>query len=193
MVITVDFGHAAAEPTPFIKSWRSLLQVVGASLFIALCSQIKIHLPFTPVPLTLQTLAVLLIGATLGSRKGAGAVLLYFAQILMGMPVLSGAAVDPLVFIGPKGGYVLGFLLQAYCMGWFAERMKQFNTQAFFVAGLVACALEMSLGVLMLAPFVGWNNVLLMGVYPFIPGEILKILAMCALLKRTARLPLEQS
>lgn len=185
MVIAVDFGRVAAAPNPLVKNWSSILQVLGASLLIALCAQIKVTLPFTPVPITMQTLAILLVGATLGSRKGALAVLAYFSEILMGLPVLANASIDPLIFVGPKAGYVLGFLVQAYSMGWMVERMKSFSMPLVFLAGLVACTLEMSLGVLGLAPYVGWSNILWMGVYPFLVGEIVKVCAMCYILKRS--------
>jgi biotin transport system substrate-specific component len=78
--------------------WRDIFQVFGASILMALCSQIKIVLPFTIVPLTCQTFAALLIGATLGSRKGVWALLLYFAEILIGLPVLAGGSINPVVF-----------------------------------------------------------------------------------------------
>ena len=162
-----------------LTAWQTFFQVLGASLLMALCSQIKIVLPFTPVPLTCQTFAVLLIGATLGSRKGACALLLYFAEILVGLPVLAGGAANPLIFLGPKGGYVLGWCLQAFLMGWFVERMAWPRPITLLIGGLLSCAVEMGLGVWVLAQFVGWNHVWTMGFFPFIPGEILKVLAIC--------------
>jgi biotin transport system substrate-specific component len=156
-------------------AWINLFQVLGASLLIALCSQISILLPFTPVPITFQTLAVMMIGVTLGSRKGACAVLCYFAEVLMGLPVLSGGLSDPLIFFGPKGGYVLGFCLQAYLMGWFVEKAFWSRTVTLAVGGLAACAAQMTLGVCVLAQFVGWSSVWMMGLIPFLPGEIIKI------------------
>lgn len=152
----------------------TFLQIIGSSLLIALCSQIKIILPFTPIPLTLQTFAILLIGASLGSRKGACAVLCYFAQIAAGLPVLSGGDANPLVFFGPKGGYVLGFFVQAFIMGWFAERANRLSSFTFFAGALSACTVQMAMGVFVLAQFVGWQLVWTMGLYPFIPGEIFK-------------------
>lgn len=160
-------------------AWKTLFQVLACSGFIALCSQIKVDLPFTPVPLTLQTLAVLLIGASLGSKKGAAAILLYFAQILVGLPVLAGGISDPLVFLGPKGGYVLGFCLQAYLMGWSIEKMPFSKPMNLFIGGIIACTVQMGLGVFMLAQFVGWNVVWTMGLFPYLPGEIFKILMIC--------------
>ena len=105
------------EASSIKEATGDLLQVIGASLLLALCSQIKIILPFTIIPITLQTLAVLIIGAKLGSRKGSAAILLYFAQIMAGFPVLAGGISDPLVFFGPKAGYYFGFCFQAFIMG----------------------------------------------------------------------------
>jgi biotin transport system substrate-specific component len=184
MTIVSHPFHAEKTLVSSQIDWRTLFQVLGASGLMALCSQIKINLPFTPVPLTCQTLAVMLIGASLGSRKGAWALLLYFVEILMGLPVLSGGTSDPMVFLGPKGGYVLGFCLQAFLMGWFVETMRWSKSISLLMGGLFACAAQMGLGILMLAQFVGWNHVWTMGFFPFIPGEILKVFLVCFGLKR---------
>lgn len=159
--------------------WKTFFQILAASGLISLCSQIKVDLPFTPIPLTLQTLAVMLLGANLGSRKSAWAILLYYAQILAGLPVLSGGMSDPLIFFGPKGGYVLGFFLQAYVMGRFVEKMPWSRPMTLLIGGISACGVQMALGICMLAQFVGWNVVWTMGLLPFLPGEILKILIIC--------------
>jgi biotin transport system substrate-specific component len=175
-MLTLSHTSQKKEFLSHKAAWQTLFQVLGASALMALCSQIKIVLPFTLVPLTLQTLAVLSIGATLGSRKGAWAILLYFAQILAGLPVLSGGAADPLVFLGPKGGYVLGFCLQAFLMGWMVERMPWSKPVTLLIGGLLACSVQMGLGVCVLAQFVSWSHVWTMGLFPFLPGEILKVL-----------------
>lgn len=157
-------------------TWQTLFQVIGASLLLAFCSQIKITLPFTLVPVTFQTLAVLLIGVSLGSQKGAWAIILYYAEILAGMPVLAGGESSPLVFFGPQGGYIIGFCLQAYVMGWMVEKMPWSRSATLFIGGLLACGVQMALGVCMLAQFVTWNHVWMLGFFPFIAGEILKVL-----------------
>lgn len=159
-------------------AWQTWLQIIGASILLAFCSQIKLTLPFTPVPITFQTLAVLLIGVSLGSRCGALAILCYFAEILMGLPVLSGGMADPLVFLGPKGGYILGFCAQAFCMGWFVEKSFWSRSTTLLIGGLVSCALQLTLGMWVLAAYVGWSHVGVMGLFPFLPGEILKVLVM---------------
>lgn len=155
----------------------SATQVVMSSLLIALCAQISLPLPFTPVPISMQTLAVMMVGAMLGSRKGTAAVILYLAESMIGLPVLAGGHVNPLALIGPRGGYLIGYVGQAYLVGWFVER-KQIFGKVWTACGIsLACALQLALGTLWLAQFVGYEAVLLMGVLPFIPGEMIKILA----------------
>ncbi len=119
--------------------WQAFLQMIGASIFLAFCSQIKVNLPFTPIPLTFQTLAVLLIGLSLGRRRATCAIVLYFAEILIGLPVLAGGLSNPFVFLGPKGGYVLGFCLQAFIMGGYVEKASRAKFSSLLVGGLLAC------------------------------------------------------
>lgn len=159
------------------------LQVIGGSLLIALCAQISIPLPFSIVPLTMQTFSILLLAGVFGSRKSALMVMAYFAEILIGLPVLAGGLINPLAFLGPRGGYLLGFLVQAYTMGWLVERSKR-STKSIFLAGIFSCALQLSLGAFWLAQFVGGSTAVLMGVYPFIPGEILKVMLVSSYLKK---------
>lgn len=151
-----------------------VIQVFGGSLFLALLSQIKIPLFFTPVPLTLQTLGILLMGAFLGSRKTVAAILVYFGQIVAGLPVTSGWMSDPLIFVGPKGGYVLGFLLQGALMGWICERSFWTPALRAFTGALIGCSVQMASGALFLSQFIGLQAAWTMGVAPFIVGEILK-------------------
>ncbi len=81
-----------------------------------------IQLPFSPVPITGQTMAVLLVGALLGSRRGALAVLAYIAEGLAGLPVFAGGAAGLARLFGPTGGYLVGFVAAAFLVGWLAER-----------------------------------------------------------------------
>jgi biotin transport system substrate-specific component len=172
-------GNRKMDALPIETYASSFIQVIGASLFLALCSQIKLDLPFTLIPLTMQTFAVMLIGITLGSRKSALAILWYFAEILIGLPVLAGGISNPLIFFAPKAGYYLGFCVQAYSMGWFVEKLKARKSIAIWIGGILGSAMQLGLGVTVLAQFVGWNSVWALGLFPFIPGEILKILTLC--------------
>ena len=154
---------------------QAVLQIIGASVFIAICSQIKIILPFTLIPITGQTLSILLVGMSLGSYKGFLAVLSYYAQILAGLPVAAGGIIEPLVFLGPKGGYYLGFCAQAYMMGWFMENFKNSKQSVVWVGGFISCLLQLGCGVLVLSQYTGWSTVWAVGFIPFIPVEILKL------------------
>lgn len=148
----------------------AVFQVVLASCFIGICAQIKIPLYFTPVPLTGQTFGVMLVGSLLGSRKGCLAALCYLFQGSIGLPVWAGGKFGFHHFMGPTGGYLLGYPLQAFLIGWLLEK-KRFNTISSI---LLPSLLQMGIGTLWLSYFVGFSHVLVMGFYPFMPGEVFK-------------------
>lgn len=180
------FSHSHTIQQPHSR-WLTLFEVIGASIFLAILSQIRIPLPFTIVPITLQSFGILLLGATLGSKKTAAAILLYFAQIVAGLPVLPSGEINPLVFIGPKGGYYLGFLAQGILMGWFAEKKIISQGASLFIGGIISTAALWIMGMTVLCFYVGSKAVWTMGLLPFIPGDLLKIIAMTYLLTRTKR------
>lgn len=156
---------------------KTLSYIVAGSLLIALCAQIQIPLGFTPVPVTLQTFAVLLLGVALGARNAMLAVLVYLAEGMMGFPVMKGGTINPFALIGPTGGYLVGMVAQAYLAGWFFERAHRFSPAILFLAVSATCFIELGFGALWLSFFVGAANTLEMGVLPFLPGEALKTLA----------------
>lgn len=156
--------------------------VAGASLFIALMAQLTIYLPFSPVPVTGQTLAVLLIGALLGSSRGSMAVLAYMTEGVAGMPVFAGGLAGPAVLAGPTGGYLAGFVVAAYAVGWLAERGWDRNTLSTVAAMLVGNIAIYLSGLVWLAQFIGGQNALAAGLYPFIPGDIAKLIFAALLL-----------
>ena len=121
--------------------------VVGGSLLIALSARISV--PMWPVPMSLQTLAVVLIGLTAGSRLGAAAVLAYLAQGLMGLPVGANGMAGPAWLMGPTGGFLLGFVGLAYAAGWLSER----GLTRSFVTGFLGIA---AISVLLYVPGVLW-------------------------------------
>lgn len=159
------------------KSEINLLQILGGSLFLALCAQISIKLPFSPVPITAQTFGVLLIGCLLGSRQGFLCVAAYLAQIAFGLPFLAGGVIKPWAILGTNGGYLAGMAVQAYVAGWFMENGMGKKATRAFVGCSVACIIQLTMGYLWLTNFVGWTAALYMGVYPFIAGELLKVVA----------------
>lgn len=151
------------------------LSIIGGSLFIALLSQISIHLGFTPVPVTLQSLAVLLIGALLGSKRGALAVASYIFEGLIGFPVFAGGCYGYAQVIGPTGGYLFGFIIAAWIVGSLLEKGWKENFGRTLVALLIGNSVIYMSGVIVLSVYVGgFKNALLLGVLPFILGDILK-------------------
>lgn len=156
---------------------RAIVEVVGAALFIALCAQISIPLFFTPVPLSMATLGTMLVGGILGAKKGVASVLLRLGMGAMGLPVFSNLSFGMDVLLGVQGGYLIGQIVQVYLVGWYVENFSRSSVLKTLCMLVAFCFIQMGLGVLWLGNFVGWSQVLLMGFYPFIPGEILKSLA----------------
>jgi biotin transport system substrate-specific component len=156
--------------------------VMGGSLFIALSAQVAIHLPFSPVPVTGQTLAVILVGMLLGSRRGSLALLTYLAEGLAGLPVFAGGTAGLARLLGPTGGYLVGFIVAAYVTGLLAERGWDRRVGTTLLAMLFGNAVIYALGLPWLAAFVGVQRALPLGLYPFIPGDLLKVVLAALLL-----------
>jgi len=156
--------------------------VVVASLFVALCAQAEIRLPFTMVPISGGTLAVLYTGALLGSRRGAAAVALYLLEGSAGLPVFSGGAAGFVHLLGPTGGYLLGFPAGAFVAGLLAERGWDRTPARAFATMLIGSAPIFALGLLGLSRFVPANALLTQGLWPFVPGDLIKAAASAGLL-----------
>jgi biotin transport system substrate-specific component len=157
-----------------------LALVIGGSLFVALLAQIAIPVPFSPVPITGQTYAVLLVGALLGSRRGALSLLLYLVEGGLGLPFFSGGAAGWARVLGPTGGYLLGFVLAAFVVGWLAERGWDRRLSTAAIAMLAGNLVIYLVGVAVLAVFVGAAEAVPLGLLPFLPGDMLKILLAAA-------------
>jgi biotin transport system substrate-specific component len=168
-----------------------VLMGLGA-LLVALFSQVVIPLPFTPVPVTGQTLAVLLVGALLGSRRGAGSLLMYLASGVMGLPVFSSGMAGLARLAGPTGGYLLGFVAAAFVVGMLCERWVARHPAALLPTLIVGSLVIYLFGVSWLAVYVGIENSLAMGLLPFIPGDLVK-LALVAVILQSCRIFLDRS
>ena len=142
---------------------------------LILWASAKISVPFWPVPMTLQTGAVAMIGAAYGWRLGLATVVLYLMEGAAGLPVFQGGG--GLAYLaGPTGGFLIGFALAAALVGWFAERGFDRNPVKLFGAMLVADAIVFALGLLWLGTVIGWDKpVLQLGLYPFILGDLVKM------------------
>jgi biotin transport system substrate-specific component len=152
-----------------------LIMVVGASVFIALSAQIAIPVPFSPVPITLQTFAVILTGALLGSRLGSLAVLAYLLEGAVGLPVFAQAHFGFIHLVGSTGGYLLGFIPAAYITGLLAERGKEKSFLQAVMIMTAGTAMIFICGLTWLTLVFNRADVLTLGFYPHLPGAILKI------------------
>lgn len=151
---------------------RPIVLAVTGSLALALAA--KIQVPFWPVPMTMQSLVVLLIGIAYGSGLGGGTVLLYLAEGLAGLPVFAGPSAGPAYMAGPTAGYLVGFVLAAAFIGWLAERGWDRTLGRAAVAMSLGHVLLFVPGVLWLAVLFGWSKAVAFGVAPFIAATVFK-------------------
>ena len=155
--------------------WQSnACLIAGASVATALAAQIEFRLPWTPVPITGQTFAVLLSGAVLGPRRAFAAQLLYLAEGAAGLPVFAGGAFGAARFAGPAGGYLLAFPFAAAVTGALAERGWDRRFFTMLVAMLLGSAVIFAGGLSGLARFVPLDELLGSGFLPFLPGDLIK-------------------
>lgn len=157
----------------------SLVLVVGAAAITALAAQWRIILPFTPVPITGQTFAVLLTAAALGWRLGAAGQGLYLAVGILGAPVFSEASGGWQMITGATGGYLIGFLFAAALVGWMAQSGHDRAFATMFTAFVAGSAVIYVFGVLGLMSSTGWplSEAVEKGVAPFLLGDLIKAAA----------------
>ena len=169
--------HTSTEAKEKVFSFSNIFHVVLGSVFLALISQVAVYLPYTPVPISMQTFGVLMLVLVQGKTKSIASISLYLVQATAGLPVLAGGEVNPAWFLAPRAGYLVGFLACAWLSGTMLERRA--NPSFLWILLSLTCGhiVTLALGMAWLSTFVGWNNSFATGVLPFIPGTILKTLA----------------
>ncbi len=161
--------------------WSEFISIVlSTTLFAALtvmAARIAIPLPFSPVPVTLQVLAVILSGLVLGSRRGALSQVEYLALGLVGLPVFAGG-VGPAALWGPTGGYLLSFPVAAFAAGWVSERLRTGDKIGILLASLAAIVVIYVGGAAWLTVWLGGNlgRAWTLGVAPFVLVDVVKAL-----------------
>lgn len=183
-----------AIPRPRARTFAMDLALIGlGSLFVAALAQLYIRLPLTPVPITGQTLGVLLVGASLGWVRGGAALLLYLAEGAIGLPFFAegqeGARV--LGLSSATGGYLWGFVIAAAVVGFLAQKGWDRTTRGSISAMLIGEVIIFTIGVIWLAaaldvPVIGqadqYDDALDFGLYPFVIGDLLKLFIAAAAL-----------
>jgi biotin transport system substrate-specific component len=164
---------------PRAASWlRDVLLIVLGALFVAALAQIEIPLPFTPVPITGQTLGVLLAGAALGSKRGAASLISYLMFGTIGLPFFAGGAHGLNILIGATGGYLIGFVIAAYGIGLLAERGLERNVRTSIIPFLGGTVIIYLCGVAWLTVVLGsFSKALAAGFIPFLIGDAVKLIA----------------
>ncbi len=178
------------------KMVKTIFLAFIGSILLAISSKIKI--PFYPVPMTMQTFVVVLIGLLYGWKLGVFTVTLYLFEGVIGLPVFAGTpekGIGLVYFTGPTMGYLIGFLLAVFISGYFFPKIKNSgqNVDSLFGKLIISAKLFMLfvasmlsiyiLGIIWLSNFVGWDKVLVLGVYPFLLAEIFKISILTVLAK----------
>ena len=132
-------------------------------------------LPFSPVPITGQTFGVLVIAMALGQTRGTGVVLAYIVEGALGLPVFAGGVTGVAVLMGPTSGYLAGFVAAAWVVGWLADRSWDRRYLLSLTAMLIGMVVIYIFGLGWLSQFVQRENLLTMGLYPFLPGAVIKL------------------
>ncbi|MCH9844220.1 MAG: biotin transporter BioY [Alphaproteobacteria bacterium] len=176
------------QPSLIDNLWQSentlfrnaILCIVG-TILLAVSAQVKV--PIGPVPISMQSFVVLLIGVSYGMSLGGFTVLLYLMYGIAGLPVFAGG-IGAAVLLGPSGGYLIGFWLAAMVAGYLAQNGFTQNFPRMMALGIIASAAIYVTGLLQLGAVIGWDKpILQIGLLPFIYGDCLKIILVAALMR----------
>lgn len=169
--ILAPSGH-----TPAQRLLAQFALVVGGTLLLTLSA--KVTVPMWPVQMSLQTLAVLLVGSTLGFRLGTVTVLAYLAEGAAGLPVFQGTPAQGLglaYMVGPTGGYLAGFVVMAALAGWAADRGWRRSPLRMGAVMLIGEVIMLALGAAWLGVLLGAERAIALGVGPFLLGDLVKL------------------
>jgi biotin transport system substrate-specific component len=166
---------------------RAALLVLGGTLLLTLSA--KVQVPMWPVPMTLQSGVILIIGALYGARLGALTIAAYLVEGAFGLPVFAGTperGIGLAYMVGPTGGYLLGFLVATWAVGALVERSWDRGLELIVTMAL-GSVIPLALGVAWLAQFVGLGRALDVGLTPFLVGAIVKLALAAAVVEVVRR------
>lgn len=184
-IATFRLAFGSFDPRTLPLAWKVGAVLLG-TLVLTLSSYIEV--PMVPVPMTMQTFAVTLIGALYGWKLGAITIVAWLFEGAVGAPVFAGGAAGLPHIIGPTGGYLLAFPVAGALMGWLAERGWNGDRVGLaFLAMLASNAVCLVLGAAWLASMIGPEKAIQLGVMPFIAGAVVKSCLGAAMLKSLAQ------
>lgn len=168
-----------------------VIAIVG-SVLLALLARLSIPVPFSPVPITGQTLGVLLLSGMLGSRLATMTVLIYLFEGAIGIPVFAGGALGLLYLLGPTGGYLLGFVIAAYLVGFLTEKGWNNKFSTTILSMTLGTAIILAFGVSWLSITAGLLNAINIGLIPYLPGAAIKISIAATIIYSSSKLSKQQ-
>ncbi len=176
MLIVQSLKYTLVREIPLSRTFHDLIGVATFTTLTALGAFVWVPLPFTPVPITLQTFFVLLGGVFLGRKLGALSQLLYLGLGGMGLPIFAGVSGGLSRLVGPTGGYLIGFVLAAYLVGRMAKNKRGSLWSLMLIMGVGEGVILFS-GTLWLACLlrIGIGQGLYLGLIPFLPGDMVKL------------------
>ena len=154
----------------------NIVIALSGSILLALLARLSIPVPFSPVPITGQTFGILFLGAVLGSRLGVLSVIAYILEGLVGLPVFAGGTAGFLYLLGPTGGYLIGFIPAVYLVGYLSEKIWTNKFIATIITMIFGTSIIFIFGISWLAVTAGFKTALIIGLYPYLPGAVVKII-----------------
>jgi len=164
--------YSKIQPSTFLTE---LPLLATFNLILIACSYLSINVPFSPVPITGQTFGILLVAMALGRVRGTAVVMAYLLEGAMGLPVFAGGSAGIAKFVGPTGGYLVGFVGSAYLVGYLADKGWDKSFSKATLAMLFGTAFIFLTGLSQLSFFVPTETLFTMGLIPFLPGALIKI------------------
>ena len=163
----------------------SIFFILLGSLLIAILAQVSIPVPFSPIPITGQTVGVVLVGGFLGARRGVLSIFCYLFEGAFGLPVFAEMKSGAQVLIGPTAGYLWGFVIAAFIKGYLAERGFTKTLIKCYISCFISTTIILIAGTFYLSIYQGIHQALYIGFYPFLFGDIIKS-AICSILLYSA-------
>jgi len=167
---------------------KRLTYMLTFNLLLIASAYIQIPLPFSPVPITAQTMAVLACGLFLGPITGALTVLAYILEGALGLPVFAGGTAGLAKIFGPTGGYLAGFVAAAFIVGLLSEKVRSLTYGKLAAILTLGTALIFIPGLIIVSLFAPDGQTLTMGLYPFLPGAAIKIIVTASALTAYKRI-----
>lgn len=185
-MIKIIYDNVTKELSPTQSRCFYGLQVLLGTLYIALLSQVEI--PLRPIPITLHTFSIFTLALYLGKNRATFSAISYLAAATMGLPVFPNFTSAPFWLLDPSAGFCLSFPFAAYIIGYFSESKSQISLARTTLSVFAGQLVIYFFGISWLSCFIGFNEALVIGLYPFIPMAVMKLAAAVSMKMTTKHL-----